>query len=183
MKRAHCQKCDYPKKTCVCSFCPEVSLPFELKIFQHLKEKEQKFGTAKLIQLAVKESEIIPFSPEQFDKNFNENDLIIFYDQKASPLQAVDFSEKKNLILLDGTWSQCRNMISSCPRLDWSQVRKLEPQERGNYPLRPAPFKGALSTYEALLEILRLSSSHSYELGQLSEFFTRFIQLQFQARN
>ncbi|KAA0198844.1 hypothetical protein FBUS_07038 [Fasciolopsis buskii] len=70
------------------------------------------------------------------------------------------------LIVIDGTWTQARNMVSGNPVLmALKKVRLPEDRETGmtapsSFVVRRQPFVGAVSTVEAVARILDLWEAH-----------------------
>lgn len=72
---------------------------------------------------------------------------ILFPSKEAKPWNQVSF---EHLIVLDGTWDECRGMLQDIPQLQTLPQVHLLGSYTGRFIGRRAPWDGALSTMEAL---------------------------------
>lgn len=76
-----------------------------------------------------------------------QNSAILFPSKDATPWNQESFEQ---LLILDGTWDECRGMLHDIPQLQALPQVRLLGSYTGRFIGRRAPWDGALSTMEAL---------------------------------
>lgn len=106
-------------------------------------------NTGWLAHRTIKES---TYSLEPEIPHIASNAAILFPSEEAKPWNLVPFQQ---LIILDGTWDECRGMFDRNPDLKKIPTIKLMDSYEGSFIGRRAPWKGALSTAEAIAYLLQ----------------------------
>jgi len=132
----------------------------EVVILQHPQEQFQAKGTAKLLDLCLKNSHLEigeTFEPALLDSLTcpTKTTLLLFPNDESQteanagnvePLQCPP--DKLRLIVIDGTWRKARKMMHLNPAL--AQLPRLSIAQRDSqYLIRKTPKAGQLSTLEA----------------------------------
>lgn len=175
--RPYCSECLRPIKTCFCDLVLQIENKTPLIIWQHPSEKNHPKGTAQLLHMCLKNSELVVgeyFSPEQLRIDVEYCGLL-YPNQTTSSVERNTHSiNPKQLLLLDSTWRKSRKLIYSNPWLTSLQKISLSP-EPGNYRIRKPETHFQLSTFEAgclALDVLGQSSVTT----KLAPTFEIFIQ-------
>lgn len=172
-RRAYCQRCQYPVKTCLCAFIDEVVTKHQIIILQHPSEVSQAKGTAKLIGLAMPQAQIVvgetaaDFAPlkamlEQHQHQHQQHQhqkhqpCYLVYPQKNS--QAVETLgnrignevEPAILLFLDGSWKKTWKLLQLNPWLTDLPTLTFTEANKTAYKIRKAGRDDSLSTIESV---------------------------------
>ena len=117
-------------------------------------------GTARMAHLSLVGSRLV--EGVHFDDDPRVADLfagddstaILFPDDCARPFEAWQAKPPKRLVVLDGTWSQAKKLLTSNPRLAALPKLSFQPAEPGRYRIRKEPTDQHLSTIEATAAVL-----------------------------
>jgi DTW domain-containing protein YfiP len=117
-------------------------------------------GTARMAHLSLVGSRLV--EGVHFDDDPRVADLfagddstaILFPDDSARPFEAWQARPPKRLVVLDGTWSQAKKLLTSNPRLGALPKLSFQPAEPGRYRIRKEPTDQHLSTIEATAAVL-----------------------------
>ena len=117
-----------PSRVCLCKVLPEFPIKSHIKtfIFQHPFEKKQANRTDWVAQRVMSDVSVIVGrrADKVVDNDFQEaiglsNDTALLFPSPTSrALSLASSSELKNLIVLDGTWKQVRQMLRDSPQLE-----------------------------------------------------------------
>ncbi len=166
-KPARCADCFLPQGRCICHDLPQFQTGISFLIIRHKIEAYQGSNTGRLAEAVLEECKIhdygvqgapfdesvIPkdawllFPPEQ-DKDSQETGRHTLLEGPVHPLPSA-------FIVLDATWSQARRMSRRIRALDALPRFQLSPSaKREVVRLRRAPVPGAVSTLEAIAQVL-----------------------------
>ena len=174
MSREYCPKCMKASSTCICQWLQIQENQTPVLILQHLDEVKKTLGTAKLVELGLKQAKVvsgISFSKAEIYQQlslFNAFSPILLYAHamKASPFHVeLDFETQftipadlstrfDSVILLDGTWRNTRELLHHNSWLQALPTLALKNVEASNYRIRKAAQANALATIEAVSELL-----------------------------
>ncbi|TPP60884.1 DTW domain-containing protein 2, partial [Fasciola gigantica] len=163
--------------------CPKLSIKTNILILQHPFEEQRKVRTARILEQALVPEKIRVFRGRRFcEKRFPElmpilaspGAYLLYPHRDAVPADMIQYSDDSNpqllpppesgrwLIVVDGTWTQARNMVCSNPVLTaLKKIRLPDNQATGvtepsAFIVRRQPFVGAVSTVEAVARVLDL---------------------------
>ena len=163
--RRTCARCTRPESTCLCRFVTPVPSVVELLILQHPLEVHNAKGSARLLHLCVRRSQLA--IGETFDQGtladmLNEGGrtpVLLYPDTvdhaslglpKPATLDpaAID-PHTLRLVILDGTWRKSRKMLFVNPVLQTLPRYALRAMPPSHYRIRKAHAPDQLSTLEA----------------------------------
>lgn len=161
-RRPTCSRCRRPEKVCLCPFIPQHPLDVStcLYIVQHPNEESRVLRTVPLLTacLAPGKCNVIVgrrFSEERFPNLAavcrDDATLILYPGPKAlnlEELEEVKHHKKHNVILIDGTWSQAKNMFLKNSMFHLPKQVQLNRVVSSQYVIRTQPSNICLSTLE-----------------------------------
>ena len=188
MTRLYCNTCEKPLKTCLCSFIKKINNLNDVLIFQHVSEKKHALGTAKILDLSLKNCSL--HTGEDFEEHFlndvlfldNKKNYLLFPTDEAVSIDSLTLEErsKMRLIAVDGTWRKSKLLLHKNPILKNLPSVKLNPGKTSRYTIRKQPFSEALSTLEAVYETLSFLENDGEKFLPLIEAFDKMIENQIQ---
>ncbi len=158
MSRARCERCARPLSHCLCHLIPCLPSRTRVLILQHPDEVGHALNTARLAALGLINAELRVgevFADLSFDPAYRA--CLLFPGDAALPLPLVQPSDDERPLLLvvpDGTWRKARKLLHVNPQLARLPRVCLPEGLESRYRLRKAPMPGALSTLEAIVEVL-----------------------------
>ncbi|KAG5454918.1 DTW domain-containing protein 2 [Clonorchis sinensis] len=178
-KRAMCKNCLRPlSSACWCPWLPQSRLPIQtnILILQHPYEERRKVRTARILELALSEQRVRLVRGRKFNEQrcpelmsilTSDNTFVLFPYRGAIPAdqccpQADDVPGSRWLVVLDGTWTQARHMLTGSPLLFALKRVCLPPNPTtgdvmpSEFIVRRQPFSHAVCTVEAVARILDL---------------------------
>ncbi|MDF2153583.1 DTW domain-containing protein [Vibrio sp. CAU 1672] len=164
----YCSQCGKSHKACICQWIVPLANEVELIILQHPSEEHRPLGTARILNLALKNC--ICLVGEDFSLHAQLNQLLadeiyqhyVLYPSEHSvcvtSLARGDSqpAQKMRLILLDGTWKKAYKMWQLSTNLHQLATVRLPDNLQGHYTIRKAPSANSLSTVEAGFHALTL---------------------------
>lgn len=213
-RRRRCEQCRLPTEACLCDFFPKLRTHIHFDLIVHAEEFDKPTSTGHLLtSLLPATKEKIwsrPSTGEVFWKDPDVSVALLFpspqsmlwkssnelnSEHKDSKLKTefcdlnvednqVQLHSFKRLILLDGTWKQCRRMVNGCPNLKALPAIRIEPSYTSRFRLRKQNSENNLSTIEVAIEILRLAGEYdnarslwaSFMLFQEAYLCSKFFQ-------
>lgn len=187
-RRATCDQCLRPVKTCICQLACDIDNPVEVLILQHPLEQRQAKGTARLLQLCLRNSQIVV--GEQFDDaqlksllGDTKQNLLLYpagpEDLSLTPESLTNHhTQQLRLVVIDGTWRKSRKMLHLNPSLSQLPRLALEGLAPGEYHIRKAQASHQLSTLEATATALAMLESDTHRYLPLKTAFRAFINQQ-----
>lgn len=139
-----CKFCRKALKACLCKDIPSLEAPYPTTLLVHPDEIYRSQSTGWLTHRMLAGSE---FRLADSVMEIPPRAAILFPSKEAKPWNQVSF---EHLILLDGTWDECRGMLQDYPQLQVLPQVRLLGAYCGCFIGRRAPWEGALSTMEAL---------------------------------
>lgn len=137
---------------------PSVTLPFSLFILKHVKEHNSKStaihakllcpGDVRIVNYSQKaDASLLDISPD--------DTVVLFPDKDSKAVSEIDLLATKNVVLVDGTWSQARSIISGLPK-GYQKVRLSSMPKSGTVFWRYQQLGShALSSIEALFHLCK----------------------------
>ncbi|XP_065836396.1 tRNA-uridine aminocarboxypropyltransferase 2-like [Oscarella lobularis] len=163
-KRAKCDRCQRPASVCLCNCLPRtpVLIATEVHILQHPNEERRSLTTVPILTAALARDKIHIYRSKVFsrgrfptlDDALDAHETVLLYPGR----EAVDVSDVspsgrlprvKNLLLLDGTWRQAREIYKKNPRLHVLKQVELRMSVISAYVIRTQPTDQCLSTAES----------------------------------
>ncbi len=182
MPRKTCENCLRPVRTCICAFIKPVQTKTRVTILQHPNEHKHSKNTAQLLHLCLPNSQLwvgLDFKPTDLLLE-NGNNLLLYPDSANTALghktQPQLTGQPEQLIVLDGTWRNTRQMLLRNPwllslaRIDVSSTTK------SLYHIRKAQTQYQLSTFEAVCCALEIVESATFPKDALMHPFQQFVE-------
>jgi DTW domain-containing protein YfiP len=156
MPRAHCPRCHYPLRTCICHGITEVVYRTRIVVLQHPSETAHAKNTARLIPLVTKSCEItVGETPDDFAEvkhgiEANPAAVVLFPAQQSAALaDEASAGPIDTLVVLDGTWRKAKKIWLANPWLQTLRVCHLNNLADTDYRIRRSKLPNSLSTIEA----------------------------------
>ena len=128
-KRSPCPSCDR-SYLLYCAFCakthlslPRIRLPVQLHILRHIAEYPKKSTAVHAKLIAPQDVHINVVDVKNLAETpvplFNPKTTVLLYPHTLAkrPSQLLNFSEIDTIVILDGTWSQSRQMLKGMPEI------------------------------------------------------------------
>ena len=161
----YCIECRKAKKACVCAdLIPFNNDQLPTHFWVHPKERERSRSTSWLAHKLLEHSSYRIDGEHQPPTG---NLALLFPSENALPWSQVPFD---GLVVVDGTWDECRAMIRKTPFLKSLPTITFEQPYLGQYIARRSPRPGALCTAEAVGHLfLEMGNSDGTHLLNLVE--------------
>ena len=198
--RSLCERCNKPPRTCICSSLPvkQISTSTQVLILQHPREfRKASLSTVPLISLVLKKCTVqVGYN---FDSTLNlvqdflhrgVKPLLLFPGPSAVSLDDNSItddthllqeikSEHQLLILIDGTWSQAKNMIKQSPELvNCCQLIQFQSESDSLYDtVRKEPQKHFVSTLEACAQALIYLEPNQEVANEAKQYLERSMKM------
>jgi DTW domain-containing protein YfiP len=156
--RLYCSSCNYPQTTCVCSHIDIISVPVNVVILQHVKERVHAKNTARLVSLCIPTAQIISTEDANAINMLHEqcnatNSAVIYPSEESiaienslvTPLEDVD-----TVIFIDGSWKQAFGIMQKHSWLQSLPAYHFSEAPNTHYAIRHTRVSNALSTLEAV---------------------------------
>ncbi|XP_030625102.1 DTW domain-containing protein 2 isoform X1 [Chanos chanos] len=161
-KRPTCMRCCRPVKVCLCPFLPArpLQVSTSLYIVQHPAEESRVLRTVPLLAACLPPGKCKVlvgrrFSEERYPELAtvckDQRTLILYPGSGAQNLEELDqnFSESEhNVIIIDGTWSQAKDMFLRNSLFRLPKQVQLQSAPSSQYVIRTQPTNMCLSTLE-----------------------------------
>lgn len=160
--RAFCYRCHKAASVCVCDSIPRVSNSTQVLVVQHPREQRHPIGSLRFARLGLERCHIevaqnTDGAGLRAEVEFPPGAALLYPGEGSRELESLPANERPaTLVLLDGTWSTVRRLLSGDPRLRALPRVGIAPKVAGNYRIRSEPRAECLSTLEALIEALRV---------------------------
>ncbi|MEJ6006082.1 tRNA-uridine aminocarboxypropyltransferase [Paucibacter sp. AS339] len=191
--RAQCPSCQRPLRACICQWVRPVDNRVEVLLLQHPMEQHHSKGTARLLQMSLRRSQLLV--GESFEPDVLAQALAapapglatcLLYPPEADRLDAgapveplpVAPGACGRLVVLDATWRKSRKMLHLNPLLQQLPRLSLSQTAPSRYAIRRAHRPGQLSTLEATVEALQQLQGDAPQLAALLEGFDGFVAQQ-----
>ena len=157
-KRKLCDQCKRPGKVCFCQSITTVENLWPVVILQHFKESKHPLGTAIIAELSLKNCKLHLSNNENYTKQkdllIKQQPLLIYPGNDSIPMEEIASDKPRPLIFLDGTWRKTRLLLHESPELNQLTKVNINPEKLSRYKIRKAPMPEALSTLEAIIDVL-----------------------------
>lgn len=183
--RAVCQRCLRPQVTCYCGELPPIPTRTRVVLLQHPRERRVAIGTARMAHLALPNSELhlgVEFSRhERLQRLLADpasRPAVLYPAAEAPGPDAWTEEPPRTLVVIDGTWTQARKVLSLNPCLRALPRISLRPARPGNYRIRREPAAHCLSTIEAVVEALGQLEGEPARFAPMLAAFDRMVDRQ-----
>ncbi|NOY94500.1 MAG: DTW domain-containing protein, partial [Deltaproteobacteria bacterium] len=181
--RPTCYRCFKPRSTCVCSSITPVDNRTRVFVLQHPRERAHPIGTARFVDLGLSNSELISACSAARDLRvpmaLPPGTGLLFPREDARDLEDVPTSERpRQLVVLDGTWSQARTLYRQNAWLHALPHFRLSPSAPSRYRIRREPSPECVSTLESVLLALRILEPETRGFPALLRAFDAMIDAQ-----
>ena len=175
-----CYQCLQQSPHCFCAQLQKIPNKTELRIFQHPREFRHPLGTAIIAMLGfqrINRHFAMGISP---DPEQAQDAVLLFPSPNATPL--MHFQRRPSqLWIIDGTWRQTKKLYRENPWLQAMPCATLTPENPSTYRLRRAPGKRYLSTFESMIQALRILEPDT-PFDALQETFERMVAHQWESQ-
>ncbi len=190
-RRIRCHACFKPIAHCLCELIEPVENRTHVTVLQHPRERFHAIGTARIVQLGLERARIVlprDCFTRSLEQRFElEPDTgVLFPAPGARLLEELEPHERPAaLVVLDGTWSQARNLHRANAWLHDRPHFALRPLAPTRYRIRKAPRPEYVSTLEAVVRALEVLEPETRGLEGLLGVFDTMIdrQITHQGRN
>jgi DTW domain-containing protein YfiP len=156
-----CDRCRRPRPVCYCAALPRLETATRVVILQHPRERDVAIGTARMASLALPSAEL------HVGVRWGEHAALAraLSDPGRPPILlypgpgAIDILRHPpvgpvTLVVVDGTWSQAKNVVRDNPVLHGLPRYAFAAPEPSEYRIRAEPSDELCSTIEALMHVL-----------------------------
>src|SRR5690606_12383465 len=160
MSRPSCPRCRRPLSHCLCALIPRLDSRTRVLILQHPDESGHALNTAGLAALGLVNAELLVGETfgdalaERLADSSCHSVLLFPGEQAVQPAPRGKTEQPLQLVVPDGTWRKARKLLYLNPALENLPRLCLPAGLTSRYRLRKAPYPGALSTLEAIVETL-----------------------------
>ncbi|QLF91793.1 DTW domain-containing protein [Pseudomonas sp. ABC1] len=159
MARPQCSRCCRPASHCLCPLIPDLASHTRVLILQHHSETGHALNTARLAALGLRNAQL--WVGERFEAleallaAEMEGVALLFPDESGREPACGAIPSKPGLLLVpDGSWRKARKILHLNPCLKCLPRISLPAGQVSRYRIRKAPMAGALSTVEAVVQVL-----------------------------
>jgi DTW domain-containing protein len=153
-----CKRCWVQERFCFCADVPQVHTRTGFLVVRHGRETWKTSNTARIALLALTRGRLLPYCVpgEPFDAAALEAPgTWLLYPGAAEP-PAPGTPPPRQVVVIDGSWSQARRMVHRLPQLRGMPRLSLPPPSPGIQRLRVPPHADGMSTLEAIAEAVAL---------------------------
>lgn len=155
--KQRCWNCRRTAQLCLCNELVPQSAPVRIGILRHPNERRKTIGTATLARSCLADSFLLDGMLFDSDERL-EKALLPWSGKQVGILfpsaESVDISEAppelRCLLVLDGTWSEAKKILSRSPSLQKIPQYRFTPERPSNYRIRKQPKSEGVSTIEAI---------------------------------
>ena len=152
-----CPRCWVQERFCFCADVPQVHTRTGFLVVRHGRETWKTSNTARIALLALPRGRLLPYSVPgvPFDAKALEapGTWLLYPGADAPP---VGTPPPRQVVVIDGSWSQARRMVHRLPQLRGMPRLSLPPPAPGRRRLRQPPHADGMSTLEAIAEAVAL---------------------------
>lgn len=160
-RRSMCSRCGRPITVCWCPYLPKERLDVKTNIYilQHPYETSRRLKTAPMLCQGLVPGKCRIFVGKKFSEHrypeVNEilkaaNTLLLYPGDDATDIQNLPLQyHTYNLVILDGTWAQAKNIYCANKILSYPRKVQINDNPISKYVIRTQPTDSALSTLES----------------------------------
>lgn len=189
--RAMCGRCRRPVVVCYCARLPSLPTATRIVILQHPRERDVAIGTARMASLCLPSAEL--HVGVRWDGHAAlaralgdaaRPPILLYPGPDARDLLRAPPAGPVTLVVVDGTWSQARNVVRDNPVLQALPRYAFGAPEPSQYRIRKEPSDEVVSTIEAIMYALGALEGDPARFRALLEPFRAMVdaQLDWQAR-
>ncbi|MBN2804727.1 MAG: DTW domain-containing protein [Deltaproteobacteria bacterium] len=185
--RKYCYRCFKPAVTCICNDIPSVNNKTKILILQHPLERNHPLGTARFAALGLNRCDLkIPYSNSENKLTYSlhnsmdiEDAALLYPSADAKDISTLDYNKiPSTLIVIDGTWSNARQIYRDNLWLQNLPHLSLNPHTPSRYRIRLEPTDAHISTIEAIVMALKKIEPETSNLDKLLTAFDSMIDKQ-----
>lgn len=159
--RPVCARCRRPATVCYCAALPTLETRTRVVILQHPREREMAIGTARMASLCLPAARLhvgirwdasAPLREALADPA--RPPILLYPGPGARDILADPPAGPVTLVVVDGTWSQAKNVVRDNPVLRALPRYDFVAPEPTRYRIRKEPRPDYVSTIEALMHVL-----------------------------
>jgi DTW domain-containing protein len=159
--RAMCGRCRRPQSVCYCAALPHLETTTKIVILQHPRERDMPIGTARMASLCLPHAELhvgvrwddhAPLARALADEA--RPPILLYPGAGARDILREPPPGPVTLVVVDGTWSQAKNVVRDNPILHALPRYAFDTPEPSHYRIRREPRAEYVSTIEALMHVL-----------------------------
>lgn len=159
--RERCTRCRRPLIVCYCAALPRLETRTRVVILQHPRERDVPIGTARMASLCLPGSEL--HVGVQWDENAAlaraladaaRPPILLYPGPGAKDILREPPSGPVTLVVVDGTWSQAKNVVRDNSILCSLPRYAFAAPQLSQYRIRKEPDDAYCSTIEALMHVL-----------------------------
>lgn len=176
-----CYGCFRPWEDCFCDVIPTIDNRTDVLILQHKRERFHRFGTARIVERALRNSELRVGLDGRFEAGLGLKlgAGLLYPGPDAELLDDLPAERRPaQLVILDGTWHHAKTMLRDLPELQRLPRYRLAPSAPSRYGFRREPQARFISTVEATIAALRILEPALGGLDQLMDAFLTMVNRQ-----
>lgn len=159
--REVCVRCRRPRTVCYCAALPRLETRTQIVILQHPRERDVPIGTARMATLCLPQARL--HVGARWDDNAAlakalgdpaRPPILLYPGPGARDILRDPPRGPVTLVVVDGTWSQAKNVVRDNPVLQALPRYAFETPEPSQYRIRREPRAEYVSTIEALMHVL-----------------------------
>ncbi|MET4695890.1 tRNA-uridine aminocarboxypropyltransferase [Endozoicomonas lisbonensis] len=185
MARIECPRCLRPLSACYCKGLEPEKACIDLLIVQHPSETRHPINSARIASLGISNCNILVgenfTESKALEKQLaNRHACLLFPSENAVTVKTYTATHAKPelCVILDGTWRKAKKIYYLNPVLQKLPALTLSEAHTSAYTIRKTPGKGALSTIEATVALLRETSKKPDQHQNCLDAFNRMINAQ-----
>lgn len=158
--RLVCERCRRPRSVCYCAALPRLDTTTRIVILQHPRERDMPIGTARMASLCLPGATL--HVGYRWDDHLalrtaladpQRPPILLYPGAGARDILAEPPAGPVTLVVVDGTWSQAKNLVRDSAVLS-ALPRYAFHAEPSQYRIRREPRVECVSTIEALMYVL-----------------------------
>lgn len=179
--RPFCYACRRARVVCVCEDVRPIPTRTRLIFLQHEEEAWNQIGTARMAHLALPNSLLLEGRDFKDDARLaavldgSREAFLLWPTRDAIALDELEPGKERDLIVIDGTWVQARNLFNHTPALQTLRRVKLPRGEKSRYRIRLQPRGECVSSLEATVRALGALEGDTARFEPLLAAFDRMI--------
>lgn len=156
--RELCLRCRRPRRVCWCNSVTQVPSRTHVVFIQHPREFRVPVSTCRMAHLSLPNSELhVALSargiPALEAVCREPGTAVLFPTDDAADADTLE-TPPRNLVVVDGTWSNARKVVVNCPILSTLPRVAFRPDAPSRYRIRAEPDDDFVSTIEATAIVL-----------------------------
>ncbi len=158
--QTRCKACSLRHEDCLCAELPTLSPRLRLVIIRHTHERHKPTSTTPLILNSIADTVVHDWVGRGVPLDLHldpENTFLLFPRQDGPRIDAQDLAtwpRRPTVVIVDGTWRQCRKMAHNVPGLRDLPTVLLPPGRASRPAMRTQIRQEGLATAEAVARLL-----------------------------